>query len=368
MASIERRGVAGADVLTLRRDSIQEHFVTLTPTGDESPESLFRRAGDVVGQLDGDLVSVESLGMSAPDRRSLDVLTGVLDGKDVPVGWVENSRADNLCGVHLWLIEGTRVIPLHLDGRRIGTFFEDGHARYCRLVGLLPSNAAVSRSEQAAGVLRQMDAALLERGFGFESVLRTWFYNCDILDWYGDFNATRDAFFAEKKVFDGLLPASTGVGGGNAADAALVAGTIAVQAKDADVRAFAVPSPLQSAASDYGSSFSRAVELNVPDHRRLYVSGTASIDPAGHTVFLADAPGQVRLTMEVVEAILRSRGMDWTDVTRSLAYFKRTEDAGLFEAYRKEQDLPKFPAIVVENDICRDDLLFEIEVDAVKTQ
>jgi len=59
--------------------------------------------------------------------------------------------------------------------------------------------------------------------------------------------------------------------------------------------------------------------------------------------------------------------MDWTDVTRSLVYFKAAQDAPLFEAYRKENGLPQFPAVVVENDICRDELLYEIEVDAVKT-
>ncbi|MBN2131911.1 MAG: hypothetical protein JW741_20590, partial [Sedimentisphaerales bacterium] len=169
-------------------------------------------------------------------------------------------------------------------------------------------------------------------------------------------------------VFDGLVPASTGVGGGNAVDGALVAGTIAIEARDAGVKAFVVPSPLQSSALDYGSSFSRAVELDMPDHRRLYVSGTASIDKAGNTVFLSDTPAQVKLTMEVVQAILRSRDMDWEDVTRSLVYFKNAGDAGVFENYRNQRDLPRFPAIVVENDICRDDLLFELEVDAIKTQ
>jgi len=368
LARIEKRGVVGSDVITLSRDSIKEHFITLTPQGDESPESLFRRVADVVEQVGGDVVSIESLGMSPADRQSLDVLDASLNGDGVPVGWVENARTDNLCGVHIWLVEGARVVPAHLHGRRVGTLFEDGHARYYRLVGLLPSNGEGSRSEQAAGVLRQMDAALLDRGMTFSSVLRTWFYNSDILDWYGDFNAVRDAFFREKKVFGTLVPASTGVGGCNAIGAALVAGTIAVEARDADVKAFMVPSPLQSPALDYGSSFSRAVELDTPDHRRLYVSGTASIDEAGTTVFVSDTAAQVKLTMEVVQAILRSRDMDWPDVTRSLVYFKRAEDAGLFDAYRKENGLPAFPAIVLENDICRDDLLYEIEVDAVKTK
>jgi enamine deaminase RidA (YjgF/YER057c/UK114 family) len=102
------------------------------------------------------------------------------------------------------------------------------------------------------------------------------------------------------------------------------------------------------------------------DHRRLYVSGTASIDKAGATAFVGDCRAQVNLTMEVVQAILHSRDMAWGDVTRSLAYFKRAGEAPLFDAYRRKHGLPPFPAIVVENDICRDDLLFEIEVDAIK--
>ena len=106
----------------------------------------------------------------------------------------------------------------------------------------------------------------------------------------------------------------------------------------------------------------------MPDHRRLYVSGTASIDKEGRTVFLDDTRAQVRLTMEVVQAILQSRDMDWADVTRSLAYFKRAEDAPLLGTYCRDNDLAPFPVIVAENDVCRDDLLFEIEVDAVQAK
>jgi enamine deaminase RidA (YjgF/YER057c/UK114 family) len=366
LTNVEKRAANGLSITTLRRDSVQEHFITLTPKGDESPESLFQRLGEAVRQLRGEVISVESLGMSAADRRSLDCLNRALGGSDAPVGWVENTRTDNLCGVHLWAISGAKIVPVHSGGRRIGTQWEDKSARYLRLVGLLPIDLALSRPQQADGIFRQMDATLAEHRLTFSNVLRTWFYNDDILAWYRDFNAVRNAFFRERGVFNGMMPASTGVAGRNAIEAGLISGLIAVEAKDPTVKAYAVPSPLQSSAADYGSSFSRAVELDLPDHRRLYVSGTASIDGSGKTVFLGDCRAQVRQTMEVVQAILRSRGMDWTDVTRSLAYFKKAPDACLFEAYRKDSKMPLFPAVVVENDICRDDLLFEIEVDAVK--
>jgi enamine deaminase RidA (YjgF/YER057c/UK114 family) len=365
LTSIQKRVSAGLNVTTLSRDSVREHFVTMVPQGGETPESLFARVGEVVRRMAGRLVSVEAVGLSAADRKSQGLLVDALGGPHAPLAWIENARTNNLCGVHVCAVSGTVAEPLSFEGRRAGTLFEDGHCQYCRMVGLLPTDATLGRSEQAQAIFRQMEAVLRDAGMGFADVLRTWFYNDDILAWYREFNSVRTKFFREKKVFDGLLPASTGVAGRNALGAALLGGLIAVRSENEEVKAFEVPSPLQSPAPQYGSSFSRAVELELPDLRRLYISGTASIDDQGRTVFAGDPEGQVRQTMEVVQAILHAREMDWGDITRSLAYFKRASDAPLFETYRQENGVPAFPAIVVENDICRDDLLFEIEVDAV---
>jgi len=51
-------------------------------------------------------------------------------------------------------------------------------------------------------------------------------------------------------------------------------------------------SPRRSSARpmEYGSSFSRTVQVAVPDHRRLYVSGTASIDRDCRTAAEGDLP------------------------------------------------------------------------------
>ena len=68
MTSIQKRVSAGLNVTTLSRDSVREHFITMVPEGDETPESLFRRVGEVVRRLNGRIVSVEALGMAAADR------------------------------------------------------------------------------------------------------------------------------------------------------------------------------------------------------------------------------------------------------------------------------------------------------------
>jgi hypothetical protein len=57
--------------------------------------------------------------------------------------------------------------------------------------------------------------------------------------------------------------------------------------------------------------------------------------------------------------------MDWKDVSRAIAYFKNMEDAPLLDLYCKKNNLPALPIAIAHGDICRDDLLFEIEADAV---
>lgn len=368
MACIRKQQVADFDTITLDRGSIQEHFITLTTDAGETPKSFFQRVGRAVEKIDGQVVSVEVLGMAASAKEHLPVLKQVLGPDNPPINWLCNLHLDTLCGVHLWFVSGTSVSRIESSGGVLGSLFADEYGRYCRLAGMLTTETAKPRNEQAREMFGQMETVLQGQGMAFSDVFRTWFYNDNILAWYADFNGVRDRFFKEKNVYDNLMPASTGIGGGNVGGAALTGGLLAIQHKASTLQVAEVPSPFQSSAADYGSSFSRAVEVTYPDHRRIYVSGTASIDEAGRTVFVGDSKAQVNLTMEVVQAILRSKNMDWGDIVRSLVYFKHAEDMPLFEAYLKEKGLPSFPAIVSENDVCRDNLLFELEADAVKTR
>ncbi len=76
---------------------------------------------------------------------------------------------------------------------------------------------------------------------------------------------------------------------------------------------------------------------------------------------------QIDLTLQVVEAILVSRGFRFSDVTRATAYFKHLSDIPKFDAWRARHAMGSFPAIATQCGICRDDLLFELEADAWKS-
>ena len=75
---------------------------------------------------------------------------------------------------------------------------------------------------------------------------------------------------------------------------------------------------------------------------------------------------QIDHTTKVVEALLGSRQMAWQNVVRAIAYVKHPGLAKDFSQYLASSALPALPWITAHNEICRDDLLFEIEVDAVK--
>ena len=200
-----------------------------------------------------------------------------------------------------------------------------------------------------------------------KDVARTWFFLDEILSWYGDFNRVRNDFFARSELRPVSVPASTGVSGVNPAGAALTAAAWAARAHDASTKVVEiVPSPCQCPAPAYGSAFSRAVELHLAGYRQLLVSGTASIEPGGHTAHVGDVRAQIELTMQVVEAILEARRMSFADVSRATAYFKFATDAPVFDDWLARHGVRTMPVVRTCCDICRDDLLFELELDAIK--
>ena len=284
-----------------------------------------------------------------------------------PLTWVhgDGCSGENLAGTQVMALRGVEPHVLRLDGRPVGTWYEDGLARYAYLGGVLPADLSRSRPEQARSVFERLEGVLESAGFSFTDIVRTWLFLEDLLDWYDDFNPVRTRFFEERGVFDTMIPASTGIGAANPAGAALVAGAVAVRPLCEDVRIFPVASPLQCPATEYRSSFSRAAEVRAGGLRTLYVSGTASIAPGGESQFEGDIDRQIRRTMEVIEAILESRRMEWADVSRMVVYMKDMHDAPRFHEYCRRRGFPSVPYCFAHAAVCRDDLLFEVEADAV---
>jgi enamine deaminase RidA (YjgF/YER057c/UK114 family) len=368
-ATLESIEVPGLHALVLRRNGCDEHWITSKRLSEDSPLTVLARAARYLDDANARIVSIEIVGLMPTFEEARPLLERTFGPVQWPVTWIGGTDDASECGgVQLWAVHGPAVRPVQCEGRILGVLFEDAWVRFCRLGGVTASHTGLTPPEQTISVLRFMDAALRTESMSFGDTVRTWYYNRDILNWYDRFNASRNAFFEERGVFDGLIPASTGVGAFPPPGSAIVGGLVAVHAKDERVHVGAAPSPLQCPAVEYGSSFSRAVAMDFPDHKRLFVSGTASIAPNGDTTHLRDVDAQIEQTMSVVEAILDASGMGWNAVTRGIAYLKYARDLPRFAAYCSRNDLERLPVVALGADICRDDLLFEIEVDAVQVR
>jgi enamine deaminase RidA (YjgF/YER057c/UK114 family) len=342
-----------ADIATLTLPTHSEHCITVQASEHWEMNALLRQEAE---QRNAKVLSQFVFAGTHHYEASADAV------------WLQGDACDDgdLYSMQAVALSGLDPKPIHLNGRDIGFTYEDDTARYCRLRGVMPQDLSASRAEQTRSAFETMNTALHTAGFQFTDTIRTWIYLDRLLEWYDDFNAVRTAFFEETGIFDGMVPASTGIGAGNPFGAAILMDVLAVQPKDDRLQIQAVGSPLQNPALDYKSSFSRAVEMAYPTHKNLLISGTASIDPDGHTVHQDDPEKQIRLTLDVVHAILESRGMGWGDLFRGIAYFKDMAYKPLYEKVALELGIPHFPLAISHADVCRHDLLFEIEVDAVK--
>jgi enamine deaminase RidA (YjgF/YER057c/UK114 family) len=365
-ANITREITPGMQTVSLKSSSVEEFFIT-ADLRDKDIAEVTRNVMDLVKTRGATVITQTVFAPMGSDNASVDTVKEAIPDSDWPVTWIDSGHKNGspLGGMQVHAVSGATVERITLEGRTIGSIFQDDTARYCYLGDLRSNQLSAERTEQAKQTFDMMEAGLKLAGMNFSNVVRTWLYLDRLLQWYDPFNRVRDEFFRCRGVFDALVPASTGISGANPSGAAMIAMLLAVEPLDDSMDICALPSPLQCPALKYGSSFSRAVALTLPGYTRVLVSGTASIEPGGKTVHQDDVPEQIDLTMRVVAAILEQRGMTWADVTRAIAYFKCSEYLQDYVKYCDENNIPDMPTIITENDICRDDLLFEIEVDAI---
>jgi chorismate lyase/3-hydroxybenzoate synthase len=211
----------------------------------------------------------------------------------------------------------------------------------------------------------------LLRYTGFIHPIRFWNYlprinvDEDGLERYRHFNVGRHAAFVEaRRPTEAAPPAACALGcSGTALTVMVLAGRIAPTAIENPRQVSAYRYPPQ-----YGPcppTFSRAVLYRNDASALLTVSGTASI--VGHeTLHIGDVAAQIdeslRNVQAVVEAANRAAGgpLFSVDGLKLKAYVRNAADA---DTVRRQLQLrlPDTPVPLVRADICRADLLFEIE-------
>lgn len=349
--------------INLSAEVCQIHSVLIFKSTSDAQEKLQHLASELITS-NAKLVSIE---VFAPSKyiEIVENFKSNLDSQNCPTNIVlplDEVSNPELAGAHITSILGADVEYSQVNGIKTAVY-EAGGEKYFTLFGATPPLCNKSLDAYTESVLNDMKNALLSNGFTFADTVRTWFYNLDILDWYSAFNKGRTKFFNENKVFDGLLPASTGIGSPNPANTPIQCGLFAIKDAAKRGKVIELPSPLQGGATEYGSSFSRAVEINFDTYRHIMISGTASIAPTGETLHFGDIQKQVALTMDVIEQILKSRNMDFSNTISSVVYCMNPQYYQAFLDWQKSKNL-SIPHVPSYSTVCRHDLMFEVELQA----
>ena len=213
--------------------------------------------------------------------------------------------------------------------------------------------------------------ALLDT-LGYPYLFRFWNYIADInshsfgLERYRQFNLGRqDAFLAHGRDVMGNVPAACALG---SAQGPLTIGFLAGR-----VAPLSIENPRQISAYDYpqqygprSPTFSRATLVRQGDDEVLFVSGTASI--VGHaSMHPTDVVAQTRETMANIKAVLAvanrlasQPGFDLSSLHYKV-YVRHPPDLDKIRAELTQCVGDRLKAVYLQADVCRQELLLEIE-------
>jgi enamine deaminase RidA (YjgF/YER057c/UK114 family) len=297
-----------------------------------------------------------------------------------PVTYIQGQPpwGDGLAGVIIQAVRGRhhqdRVWTIRDQGQSVGRGWRQGDATFLvlqNLQGLAPNgNGANAPPHQARRLIQRAARLLAAQGASYRDVVRTWFYLSDILAWYPEFNQARSAVYRELGLLPNngdrprRLPASTGICGEVFPAAAGVLDLLAVVGpRESRPQVRQLSSPAQPDALTYGSAFSRGALIRQPEISMIQVSGTAAIDGQGRSLYPGDVRGQIDCTFDKIAALLAQEGASLTDIAAACVFVKRPEDAQVYQERAAARGLENLPAVIMVADVCRRELLFEIDAE-----
>jgi chorismate lyase / 3-hydroxybenzoate synthase len=208
---------------------------------------------------------------------------------------------------------------------------------------------------------------------GYPHLVRVWNYLPDInrdthgMERYRQFNRARqDALRASGRPLAGNVPAASALGARRGSP--LVVYFLAARTAPAFIE-----NPRQVSAYRYprvygpqSPAFSRATLLRQRERLTLFISGTASI--VGHrSIHVGDTAAQTRETLANIEALLGEANRAERGARFSLGslackvYVRRAADVPLVREQLGAALDPAARVVYLQADICREDLLVEIE-------
>lgn len=263
---------------------------------------------------------------------------------------------------------------------------------WAHVANVAPQTPAESVYDRSCDAFQRMGALLATQGFRYDHVVRTWLYLGDIVGPEGETQRYKELNRARTDVYEGItfgagriwpsihkpvFPASTGIG---TSGRDVKMSCLALMTDRPDVAIVPLENPLQTSAFDYETcyspkspKFARAMAVVAGNTATVFISGTASIVDS-ETRYVGDVENQTRQTLDNIEALIspanfRQHGVPGlgarlSDLALVRVYIKHQEDYEKTRAVCEER-LGELPTVYAVADVCRSDLLVEIEGFAV---
>lgn len=303
-------------------------------------------------------------------------------GKKIPVTLIPQHLLPNGgFAVMVYALDGEATVQIKEENGVCYGLIESAEERMLFVEGIPASDFSNKVRLQSQEVFTKFDSLLAAYGFEVNDIVRQWNYIGNIVSYkdgkqnYQEFNDARSAYYAKGEWCNGY-PAATGIG---STDGIIVGGVAFKRADGTGVHP--IDNPLQVAAHIYSKNvlidddadavkstpkFERAKLIESASGVCCFVSGTAAIR-GEESVDPSSAKQQTVKTIENIEYLVSKENlvrfgcMPYELKTAFLHIFiKHAED---YDEVRTvvETAYPQVPAIYSVADVCRKELLVEIE-------
>lgn len=265
-----------------------------------------------------------------------------------------------------------------LEGNNGAVLFQNESSKV--LIGNVQSSSNQSCNLNTKSVFEELMHIFNRSEFPINSIVRQWNYIEDILGFDGQeqryqaFNNARSAVYGSMFNENGY-PAATGIGMNRGG---IIIEFIAVLSNE--LKSLPINNPTQIAAHTYSKNvlageecvlkttpkFERARYLELFGKKLIFISGTASII-GEKTVGIGDPAEQTEITINNIKQLYSAEILEKLTVEtlnpkygHARVYIKNRKD---FPAIKKtfKSHFGKLPVVYIIADICRNDLLVEIE-------
>lgn len=257
------------------------------------------------------------------------------------------------------------------------------------MVGAMSTGKFDNKFESADNSFQKLKSVLNSSEMNFDSIVRQWNYvggilesssvRGSILQHYQVFNEVRNSYYTQYRKSSNF-PAATGIGM-NSVQVGIDCFAIG---KRSNIQIIPISNPNQEDSYHYGQDvlvgdptiqkqppqFERAILLKSGTTSMLIISGTASI-VGQETIGIGDVELQTKITINNIEILASQTNLEthcsnlaeYPDKYSYLrVYVRKRSDISVVKRICKEH-FGNVPTSFVQADICRDDLLLEIEAE-----